>query len=91
MFTTQFTHWYDLFASHGKPMIVTETAATDDQVDFLQGIADALPRDFPQIKALVYFDSIVSDDWRLESYGAWVSPISPRWAETRTSLPCREP
>jgi hypothetical protein len=77
-FSTQFEHWYGLFAGKGKPMIVAETGATIDQVDFLRGMAEVVPRDFPQIKAVVYFDSLSHIDWRLTSYdGAGV----PAFAE----------
>ena len=68
-FTALFSHWYELFAGRRKPMIVTDTGATTDQAEFLQGIAEVLPRDFPAIKALVYFDSVAGIDWRLSSYG----------------------
>lgn len=68
-FAAQFGPWYAQYAGKGKPMIVAETGATKDQVDFLRGIADVVPRDFPQIKALVYFDAASQIDWRLTSYG----------------------
>ncbi len=68
-FTTQFSHWYDLYAGTGKPLIVTETGATTDQVDYLDSLATVVPGTFPQIKALVYFDGIGDIDWRLGSYG----------------------
>jgi hypothetical protein len=39
-------------------MMVGETAAmATDQVAYLQGIAGALPSQFPLVKALVYFDA----------------------------------
>ena len=68
-FTEVFSPWYRLFEGHGKPLIVTETGATTDQADFLQGVADVLPKDFPRIKAFVYFDAVGAIDWRLGSYG----------------------
>jgi hypothetical protein len=68
-FTEQFRPWYLRFKSRGKPMAVTETGATTDQPEFLQGVAEVLPRDYPKIKAFVYFDSVAAHDWRLSSYG----------------------
>jgi hypothetical protein len=68
-FSTQFRNWYDLFADRGKPMIVAETGATTDQKEYLEGIEEVVPRDFPQIKAIVYFDAAGDIDWRLSSYG----------------------
>jgi hypothetical protein len=68
-FAEQFGRWYDLFAGTGKPLIVAETGATTDQADFLRGVGELLPRDFPQVKALVYFDAAGEIDWRLRSYG----------------------
>jgi hypothetical protein len=68
-FTEQFKPWYSRFARRGKPMIVTETGATIDQREFLQGAARAMPKDFPEIKGFIYFDSVGQTDWRLTSYG----------------------
>jgi hypothetical protein len=50
-------------------MVITETGATTDQPEFLQGVAEVLPRDFSRIKAFLYFDSVGNRDWRLSSYG----------------------
>ena len=68
-FEAQFRHWYDLYAGTGKPLMVYETGATTDQVDFLAGLGSVLPNQFPLIKALVYFDGVGDVDWRLNSYG----------------------
>ena len=69
-FATQFGAWYEMFHGRGKPMMVAETGATTDQAAYLRGIADVLPTDFPEIKALIYFDAAGEIDWRLGSYGA---------------------
>ena len=69
-FTAQFDDWYAMFHDRGKPMMVAETGATTDQAEYLRGIAEVLPRDFPEIKALIYFDAAGDIDWRLGSYGA---------------------
>jgi beta-mannanase len=68
-FTHQFEPWYSRFEPRGKPMVITETGATTDQVEFLQGVATVLPKDFPKIKGFIYFDSVGQTDWRLSSYG----------------------
>jgi beta-mannanase len=68
-FTERFKPWYARFAPRGKPMIITETGATTDQTEYLQGVAEAMPKHFPEIKAFLYFDSVGQTDWRLNSYG----------------------
>lgn len=57
-FSTLFARFYDRFASHGKPIMVAETGALGaDQPAYLASILASAPSDFPQIKALVYFDA----------------------------------
>jgi hypothetical protein len=68
-FAEQFSPWYALFASRGKPMMITETGATTDQREYLEGAADVMPDQFPEVKAFLYFDSVGFADWRLSSYG----------------------
>ncbi len=69
-FSAVFGGWYDAYAGRGKPMIVAETGAIDDQAQFLADVGEVLPAEFPQIKAIVYFDAIGKYiDWRLSSYG----------------------
>jgi hypothetical protein len=68
-FTKRFHKWYDLYKNSGKPLMVAETGARTAQPEFLQDIADVVPRDFPAIKAIVYFDAFVDEDWRLGSFG----------------------
>jgi hypothetical protein len=86
-FPDQFGRWYELFAGIGKPLIVTETGATTDQADYLAGVGDVVPRDFPQIKALVYFDGVGDIDWRLGAYdgsgiGAFAALAANPWFAT---------
>jgi hypothetical protein len=68
-FVEVFDDWYQSFAPRGKPMIVAETGATEDQPQFLAEIADVVPSRYPAIKAVVYFDAVGNVDWRLSSYG----------------------
>jgi hypothetical protein len=53
-----FGSWYSEWSGHGKPMMIGETGAPPaDQAGFLDGLRMALPVSYPDIKALVYFDS----------------------------------
>ena len=84
-FAYQFNAWYREFVSYGKPMMVSETASPisylgqtpqppqpprAEQQAFLTGIEQALPTQFPAIKALVYFDSPTNlANWQLGDLG----------------------
>jgi hypothetical protein len=68
-FTERFHKWYDLYKDSGKPLMVAETGAQTVQPEFLADIADVVPRDFPAIRAILYFDAFVDEDWRLGSFG----------------------
>jgi hypothetical protein len=49
--------FYDQYSSTGKPLMVAETGALPQvQASYLQAAASALPAQFPDIKAFVYFD-----------------------------------
>lgn len=63
--------FYDHYAADGKPLMVAETGAhPQSQVAYLQGAAAALPTQFPQIKALLYFDGTgKTADWSLKGPG----------------------
>jgi beta-mannanase len=59
-FARRFTDWYSDFASFGKPMMVTETAAIAgaSQAQYLQEIgSDLAAGQFPLLKGLLYFDA----------------------------------
>lgn len=67
--------FYAKFSGYGKPMIVAETgapngaSAPNNQADFLEAAAKALP-EMPDIKGLGYYDSkTTSDNWTLDSSG----------------------
>jgi hypothetical protein len=75
-FSAQFLEWYDLFKDHGKPMMVAETGATGDLTEYLKGAAEAVPTQFPQIKALVYFDATGNIDWRLGSHAGGIEAFA---------------
>jgi Glycosyl hydrolase family 26 len=70
-FPSEFGAFYSEWAPHDKPMLVGETGAlTTDQTGYLQGIGSALPTQFPQIKALLYWDSVgQSGNWVLQGDG----------------------
>ena len=57
-FAQIFGAWYSAYAGYGRPLMIGETGAiATDQAAYLQGIGSALPSQFPDIKALVYFDA----------------------------------
>jgi prepilin-type N-terminal cleavage/methylation domain-containing protein len=70
-FTDVFSKFYKQWVGSAKPIMVAETGATSpDQAQYIQGIAQTLPNQFPQIKALVYFDAVgPAADWGLHGDG----------------------
>ncbi len=62
---TTFLPFYDAWVTHGKPMMIGETGATTDQATFLAQLAAALPVSFPQVHAVLYYDSKSDFDWTL--------------------------
>jgi mannan endo-1,4-beta-mannosidase len=57
-FTSLFGAWYATYSADEKPLMIAETGAEPiDQAAYLQGIESSLPTQFPEIKALVYFDA----------------------------------
>jgi beta-mannanase len=62
-----FGSWYSTYAPYGKPMIIGETGAMpSDQAAYLQAIQTELPSQFPNIRALVYFDAAgPAGQWQL--------------------------
>jgi hypothetical protein len=75
-FADVFGAWYAAYAGYQKPMTIGETGAMAiDQAAYLSGIESALPTQFPNVKALVYFDAVgPAGSWVLmgsgvEAYG----------------------
>jgi len=62
---TQFAPFYANWVTHGKPLVIGETAATTDQAPYLTALATALPNSFPQVRAILYYDSKSTLDWTL--------------------------
>ncbi len=64
-------HWYTAYVKYGKPLIVAETGASpNDQAEFLNGIGQTVPTQFPNLKAIVYFDSKgPQGEWQLTQAG----------------------
>ncbi len=60
--------------SLNKPMMIAEKGSTNQQVNKAAWITDAftvqLPKNFPQIKAFVWFNVNKETDWRIESSAA---------------------
>ena len=70
-FASVFGGFYREFAGQDKPMVVAETGAQAvDQAAYLQSLATVMPTQFPQFKALVYFDGIgPHGNWDLQGSG----------------------
>ena len=70
-FANVFGAWYAAYSVYGKPLMIGETAAhPDDQAAYLAGIESSLPTQFPDIKALIYFDAHGPDGpWELGPSG----------------------
>jgi hypothetical protein len=55
----RFGGWYSTFASFGKPMMVTETAAfSGSQQSLLSEYESDMSNGYPLIKGLIYFDAV---------------------------------
>ena len=64
---------YPGLAAKGKPIMIAETASTEDGGDkaaWIKAILPALRSSFPAIKALIWFHTIKSTDWRVDSSAA---------------------
>jgi hypothetical protein len=60
LFVKRFSAWYNKFSHYRKPMMITETAAVNNpgvQPAYLQQILADLPRYFPLIRGVLYFDT----------------------------------
>ncbi len=57
-FAQRFGAWYSTFASFGKPMMITETAALSGaQGQYLAEVKSLLDTGYPMIRGVVYFDA----------------------------------
>jgi beta-mannanase len=70
-FTSEFGAFYNQWSGHNKPMMVAETGALGaNQGPYLQEILQSVPTQYPDFKAIVYFDSNASGgDWTLQGPG----------------------
>ncbi|MBO0727779.1 MAG: Ig-like domain repeat protein [Acidimicrobiaceae bacterium] len=59
VFSQTFGKWYDEFSGFGLPMMVSETGAKQSaaQAAYVSHLESSFPTQFPQIKALCYFDA----------------------------------
>jgi hypothetical protein len=61
---------YDELQTLGKPMIIGETASAEEggsKADWIDAIVPTLETEFPDIRAVVWFDVEKERDWRLRS------------------------
>jgi len=65
MLKTEFLPFYQAWVTHGKPMMIGETGATTDQATYLDQLTATLPVTFPQVHAVLYYDSKSTSDWTL--------------------------
>ena len=65
MLTTQFLPFYNHWLPNGKPIMIGETGATTDQATYVAQLAARLPTQFPDIHAVLYYDSHSTSDWTL--------------------------
>jgi hypothetical protein len=82
-FQTIFSGIYPGIAAKNKPIIIAETASTEqggDKAQWIGAILPALKGSFPAIKAFVWFDINKETDWRINSspaaQTAFVSMVS---------------
>jgi hypothetical protein len=86
-FTSDFAAFYHAWSTQTTPggqqipVMIGETGATTDQVAYLQGIASLVPTQYPDVKAVVYFDGnktgtgSIDKNWTLSAAGlsAWTA------------------
>jgi hypothetical protein len=69
-FEDVFRAMYDELQTLGKPMIIGETASAEEggsKADWIDAIVPTLETEFPDIRAVVWFDVDKERDWRLRS------------------------
>jgi Glycosyl hydrolase family 26 len=63
--------YHDILALTSKPLMVAETASTEQAGNKASWITDAfatqIPKNFPRIKAVTWFNENKETDWRIES------------------------
>jgi hypothetical protein len=62
---TAYTTELGLPAAGSLPMMWGETGAYADQAQYLQTLTTTVPTDWPDIKALLYFDGSSDENWTL--------------------------
>ena len=60
-----FLPFYEHWLPEGKPMLIGETGATTDQATYVTDLTDNLPTLMPDVKAVLYYDSVSTQDWTL--------------------------
>ncbi|MFZ1041090.1 MAG: glycosyl hydrolase [Anaerolineales bacterium] len=70
-FAELFGAWYAKYVTYQKPLIVVETGAPqNDQANYFNGIGQSVPTQFPDLKAILYFDALGNNgDWALTQPG----------------------
>ena len=73
-FSSEFGSWYSAFSAAGKPMMVSSTGVgAGSQPAYLAQILADLPGQYPQLKAMVYFDAPElgsGDQYQLDAAGS---------------------
>ena len=80
-FSSLFSQTYnDILGITSRPMMIAETASTEQDGNKANWITDAyvnqLPHNFPRIHAVVWFDESKETDWRIESSAGAQSAFS---------------
>jgi beta-mannanase len=70
-FAEIFKDGYDVLTSlSDKPLMIAETASAEeggDKAEWIRGMARTLPKRFPRIDSLIWFDTNKERDWRISS------------------------
>ncbi len=85
-FGTIFSSLYQVFAGR-KPLMISETASSEqggDKAAWIDDLAQALPQQFPAVRAVVWFHSKKETDWRVNSTPAALEAFR-RFAQTTGS------
>ena len=70
-----------------KPVIICETSSSDaggDKAEWIRnGLLKAIPQDFPRVRAVMWFDRSMEQDWRVDSSQASLAGVPERRLELR--------
>lgn len=74
-FSSVFSQTYnDILSITSRPLMITETASTEQAGNKASWISDAfvtqMPQNFPRIRAFVWFNESKETDWQIESSGS---------------------